>query len=353
MRQIFSPTKDASIYEQFATRNTGHDEILEVGKDNHGTDRVRSLIQFDIAAISASIVAGEIPTTASFDLKLFIARAEDIQIGQYIIAQPLSASWQEGAGFFYQNVNTAYTSSRVPSVGFFEDDGTTWNNKQTGSAWTSTGSDYYTSSLSSSLADPVVDMTFDITTFMGLWLSGSIVNNGIVLKFPDNNESDHKNNGNAKFFSRQTHTVYIPQLIAKWNDQTYITGSISGSSPNNAIVVPKNISPSYRSGEVVRVDLSVRDQYPLKTFDTLFSAYAGNQRLPTSSYFSIIDVQSNTTIIPFDSYSTISSDGSGSYFNFRVEGMYSGRFYKVLVKVINQGYQKIYDSGHFFIVEIV
>ena len=354
MRLIFFPTQDSSIYEEFDWRNAGHDEILEVGKAESGQFNIRSLIQFDIISLSSSISDGTIPNNALFDLKLFVARTDDLQIGQNINIHEVSRSWVEGSGYFYQNTNIPYTSSRSPDGGFFEDDGVTWKNRQSASLWSTTGSEFYTGSvLSGTIADPVVDMIFDISQFIRDMVSGTISNNGFVLKFPSSDELNLTVNGNIKFFSRQTHTIYLPQLIAKWDDQQYITGSISGSSPSDTSIVPRNVQPKYKLSEIVRVDLSVRNKYPLKTFDTVFTAWTGNQRLPSSSYFSIIDVQSNTTIIPFDQYSKISSDGSGSYFNFRVDGMYPGRFYKMMFKIIDQDYTKIYDSNNIFSVESV
>jgi hypothetical protein len=352
MRRFFNPSQDASIYEEFYWRNTGHDEVVEVGKSDNGVNRIRSIIQFDLTSISSSIADGTIPISASFDLKLFVARADSLSPNQNIYLYQINRSWDEGTGYFYQNTNVPFTSSRSPSGGFYEDNGTTWRYRSSGSLWSSDGGEYYTGSiLSGTIADPVTDMTFDVSSFVRSWVSGTVVNNGFLMTFPSASESESKNVGNIKFFSRQTHTIYVPQLIAKWSDQQYLTGSLSDSSPSNALVTIKNLKPKYKLGEIVRLDLAVRDRYPIRTFDTIFSALSGNQRLPSSSFFSIVDIQSNTQIVPFDNISTVSCDGSGSYFNFRVEGMFPGRFYKVMVKVQNQGYEQIYDSGHSFSVE--
>ena len=352
MRQIFNTTKDASLYEEFASRNTGHDEILEVGKSAEGTKIIRSLIQFDIAGVSQSLSDGEIPANSVFELKLFVARADDLPIGQTIELYPVSRSWVEGSGYYYQNTNVPYTSSRESTAGYTENDGVTWKNRQSGSLWSVTGSEFLLSPTSSgTVADPIVDMTFDVTSFVRQWVSGTLTNNGLVVKFPVTDEINNLNAGNVRFFSRQTHTIYAPTLTAKYNDQVYITGSISASNTAQVLVTPRNLQPKYRKDELVRVDLSVRERYPLKTFDTVFSNYAGNQRLPDTSYYSIVDVQSNTVIVPFDDYSRVSCDGSGSYFDFRVQGMYPGRIYKLLVKVIDTNYRKTFDLGHHFTIE--
>ncbi len=353
MRRFFSASADSFITEEFNWRNCGRDEILEIGKSSDGISRIRSLIKFYITDISASISAGQIPISAAFDLRLFTARANDLSQNQQLNFHIVSSSWTEGSGYFYQNINVPFTSSRNPQGGFFVNDGATWINKSSGSAWISTGSDYYTdSALSSSVGDPVGDISVDVTSFIQSWVSGTAENDGILIKFPDFDEQDIYNNGTIDLFSRQTHTIHSPVLIAKWNDQTYITGSLTGSDPANATVILKNIKSKYRLGEFVRIDLSVKDRYPLKQFDTVFSAFDGNQKLPPTSYYSIVDVQSNTIIIPFDENSSISCDGNNSYFTFHVESLYPGRFYKTLIKVINGGYEQIYDAGQLFSIEI-
>jgi hypothetical protein len=353
MRQFFNIIQDASIYEEFTGRNTGHDEILEVGKSAEGTKAVRSLIQFDVNTISASLSAGLIPSNSLFELKMFVARADDLRIGQQIELSEVSRSWIEGSGYYYQNTNVPYTASRDSTAGYTENDGVTWKNRQSGSLWSITGSEFVASSSSGIIANPVVDMTFNISSLVRAWVSGTSPNNGLVLKFPTTDELDDLNIGNIRFFSRQTHTVYAPTLAAKYNDQVYITGSISGSNTSQTLVTPRNLQPKYRKDDIVRVDLSVRDRYPLKTFNTMFSNYTGNQRLPQTSYFSIVDIQSNAVIIPFDDYSRIHCDGSGSYFNFHVQGMYPGRFYKVMVKVVDTLYTRTFDLGHHFSIEQV
>jgi hypothetical protein len=356
MRKFYIPVKDTTIHSQFPQKNTGRDEILEVGKSTDGLNSVRSLVQFDTVADAASIAndiaIGAIPSNAQFDMKLFVARADDLTYGQVIEMYQVSESWVEGTGYFYQNTNVPYTASRNPMGGYFENDGATWRTRQSGSNWATSGSSYLTNSISYRIADPVVDMVVDVTTFIQSWLSGSVTDSGLLLKFPTVDEVDARNVGNIRFFSRNTHTIYTPLIIAKWNDQQYITGSLTASNaPAEITVIPRNLRPRYLKGQVARVDLSVRDQYPVRTFDTAFTAWDGVDRLPSSSYFSVIDQQSNTTIIPFDQYSLVSCDGTGSYVKFRTDALWPGRYYKLMFKVDDQGYEQIFDSAHTFMVD--
>lgn len=352
MRFFYEPLKDTSIYSDFPTRNAGLDEILEVGKRNSGIDFARSLIQFDLSAISASMVDGTIPTSASFDLRLYIARADKLKIQQTLNYIPISASWDEGSGYFYQNINAEYTSSFSPN-GLSANDGATWQSRVSGTFWTAAGGDYLSPVLSSSLDNPPVDITLDISNIVRSWLSGSSVlaNNGLIIKLPDVDESSSTVYSNIRFFSRNTHTVYSPQLIAKWNDQVFATGSLTASAQTNIVVVPTNLKPKYRQNEYARIDLAVRDRFPIKTFSTQFAINTGQQYLTSTAYYSIVDVQSNAVIVPFDTYSQISCDGTSSYANFKVSGMYPGRFYKLLIKTISGPYQEIHEPNYYFMVE--
>jgi hypothetical protein len=217
--------------------------------------------------------------------------------------------------------------------------------------WATSGSAYMSSSASGSvvyaLLKPPVDIVINITTMVQNWISGTFSNNGLVCKFPDIQESSSIDQGNLKFFSRNTHTIYIPQLITKWDDQIFITGSLTGSVVNPA-VIPYNVQSQYKQLESSRIDFIVREKFPLKTFDTVFSRYAGVMYLPTSSFYSIIDDQTGTVVIPFDNYSKISTDTSGSFIIFNVQNMYPLRYYRLLVKTIINNQSQIHDNNIIF-----
>lgn len=351
MRYIFTPVQDASIYEEYPWKNTGLDEILSIGKDNSGTKSIRSLIQFNISQISQSIVDGIIPDNTNFDLNLFVARSDELKRNQKIEVNFISQSWFDGSGYFFQNTNIPYTASRDPSGGYTENDGVTWRYREDGLPWSVSGSDYISSPSSSfNISLPIEDISIDVTSLIRTWISGTVPDNGFLLKFDDDSEQNNKNIGNIKVFSSNSHTVYLPYLTAKWDNQIYLTGSISSSSPANVFVVPRNLKSKYKLDESVHIDLAVRDRYPVKTFDIIYSAFAGNQRLPQTSYFSIVDQQNNTVIIPFDEYSKINCDGNSSYLTFKTQAMYPGRYYKLMIKVVDSGYEHIFDNGYIFTI---
>lgn len=345
MRQFFVPTQDSTILSNQPNQNTGVDEILSVGKSSPQTGSIRSLIQFDINTITNLINNGNIPIAVSFDLQLYIANASLLNIHQEVDVFMISTSWDEGVGYIYQNVTQTLN-------------GATWISNRTGSVWSNQGGDYISSSIATSSISTYpgpMDITFDVTFEVLQWISGSVPNNGFILKFPDSDENDFSNQGSVQIFSKDTHTIYRPLLIAKWDDSQFVTGSVcnglAGPAPtDNLIAIPFGLHDKYRVGETAKVNIVAREQYPLKQFDTVYTAWQGNSYLPTSSYFSIVDEQANLTIVPFDEYSKISTGPSGSYFFFRVENMYPRRYYKVLIRVDNGGAVQVFDNSNIFTV---
>lgn len=354
MIRTYFPVQDASIYEDYAWKNAGYDEILEFGRSAaEPSASIRSLIQFDMTALSASLASGEIATSASFELKLNVAHASDLQLGQVVHLVMVTGSWSEGSGYYYQNVNVPFMtgSTAGPTVGYVETDGTTWLSRSSGTLWSIAGGDIVASgTVSQSVADPVVALVFDVTDFVRIGVSGSD-NTGWAIKFPDADEQNSSYAGNMKCFSRQTHTIYAPTLKAHWTSQSYITGTLASADLSQVLVTPSTLARKYTSDDMARVRLSVRDQYPLKTFADIFTSYVGNQLLPTTSYFSIVDAQSNYVVVPFGDSSRISCDGTGSYFDFYVEGMYPGRIYKTKIKTTDGIFTRHFDMGHTFTIE--
>lgn len=334
MRQIIFPLKDASIYEQLPNRNTGLDEILEVGKSETGAFRIRSLANF--------VLPSGLPANAEFDLRLFTANAEKGNRNQLLRVAALSQSWEEGDGYFYQD--------RIQSVS-----GATWTDANSGSLWSITGSITTGAATVSGTYAPTPenkDFTIDVTALIRQAISAS-VNPSLVIALSETDELDQNVKTNIKFFSKDTHTIYKPMLVAKWDDQTINTGSLIPLTALEIHVQPRSLKPVYKVGEVATVFLNARAKYPLKTFATTASLYDGQAYLPASSSFSIVDEQTNLEIIPFDAYSKISCSTVGSYCKFRVEGMYPLRYYRLRFKIeFADGRIEVIDNNHIFTVSL-
>ena len=323
MRIFIYPTKDTTIYQRFPTNNAGLDEILEVGKVLESGDfdtaytgsAARSLLYFTLPSTAS------VSTASAYYLNLKIAYAENLTKPQTLEVVPISSSWEEGTGYFYQTPNN-------------ENTGATWRQTDTHVSWSSAGGDLNaTTTQSVQLTTyPLTDIRLNVTTiFQSLVNSGSAYN-GIAIKFPSSDEQNRYNKGVVRLFSSQTHTIHKPYLEVAWDEADYSTGSFSPLPSSGYTVAAKNLLPEYYMGEVVRVDLVARDKFPNRTFESTLR-YKNKYYLPTSSYYSVRDVQANVTVIPFDEYSRLEADATGPYFVMDTTQLQQGRYYTVQFKI--------------------
>lgn len=325
MRTFVKTTQDSSIYQRIPTSNTGLDEIVEIGKYIKPTDgnkmyasgSVRGLLDFNV-------VSGSYPTNAQYYLNLHINNATSVNRYQTLEIYPVSRSWIEGSGYSYQDTK---------NIG----DGVTWKNATRLISWSNAGCDYTTNiSASFTFAEMPIsnNIRIDVTNIIAPVVSGSNTTawNGLLLKFPDADETDQLNTGNVKFFSENTHTVYAPSIEVLWNDQTFITGSLKPIINSNLSIVAKNIKEAYTLGEIDKICLIVRDLYPDKRFDST-QRYRNMYYLPSESYFRIRDVSADIELHRFDIYSAVNCDATGSYITLNTNGLNVNRYYSIDLKI--------------------
>lgn len=332
MRLILTASADTTIYQRYPVNNAGLDEIIEVGKIAKPEDleiaysasAARALINFALPS------SGSIPETASFYLNLKIANAQKLPYSQQLDIYQISGSWAEGSGYFVQqNVNPR--------------DGATWSgsNAAAGISWSVAGGDYnnYPPSQSIVLNEyPMQDLRVDVSNIMQAFIIDNVnwsTFKGFLIKFTSASEADYVNEGNIKFFSKQTHTIHAPVLEAVWDTSTFSTGSLKPIPNTTDIeVVPKNAKETYIRNTKEKIRFVVRDKYPRKNFDSTLR-YASRYYLPTSSYFSVVDRQAGTTIYAADSFAKLSCDATGSYFVLDTSPLYKNRYYAVNLEINN------------------
>ena len=322
-RVYITASSDTSIYERYANLNTGHDEILEVGKKQDTLEivngQVKSLIKFTLTDLVGA------PTTSNAYLNLKVANATKLNQNQLVYVYPASRSWEEGSGYFEQ--------SPIKS-----DDGSTWTAYASGSNWTTTGGDYnLTPVVSASVADIVNDeLRINVTPIIQPMISasaGSVTSNyGMLMTYSGSSATDIKNAGNIKFFSRQTHTVHEPTLELVWLNHSIVTGSLKTLASLDIEIAPRNMKAEYTAGSVLKMYFTVRDKYPAK-------AYANTRRFenryylpPSASIYTIVDAGSGTTVVPFDDYSHLDCDATGSYLMLDTKPLHKNRFYELSLK---------------------
>ena len=134
-----------------------------------------------------------------------------------------------------------------------------------------------------------------------------------------------------------------------WYTSSYGTSSISQYTSQDLYINVTSIISQWSSslipnnGFILRI--ASRDKYPQRQFVTS-SLYEFNKTLPSQSFYQIIDVDTNETIIPFNDPGTlISANGTGSYFNVDMSTLEPERFYTIQIKVNIDGSTYIKDDS--------
>lgn len=353
--------KDTTIYEQTTRRaqNTGADEILEVTKfydeltEETFEGNSRILIQFDITSISQSIASGDISSSAKFYLNLTSTEQNEVRSEYQLDIYQVSQSWSEGIGQFYYNPIVTDGSSWQ-----FRTDDDRWATGSftlgtTGSSIINTGGGtWYTASTQNTSYNQTFnkytnDLKVEVTDYVNDWITGSRTNHGFLIKRPDSQESGSIRYGSSKFFSNETHTVYVPTLEVRWVDSAFNTGSLSELTDDNILIYPKTLLAEYKEESIARIRIVGRERYPSRTFSTT-SAYSTIKYLPETTYYQVRDAETNLVLIPFDTtYTKVSCDSNGNYFDFRFNTLQPERFYTFEFRVDRSG-RKEYFGGYVF-----
>ena len=191
------------------------------------------------------------------------------------------------------------------------------------------------------------DIHMDVTNIVSAWINGTIPNNGFILKH--SHECDANDYGQLRFFSKDTNTIYVPTLECKWDDSQFNpTGSSDPLTSNEKVVYVKNVRPAYKNGSVVRFSVFGREKYPERTFFR-YSDYLESKYLPATTYYAIKDAESEEVWIDFDEkYSKVSCDSNGNYFTLDTTGLPQERFFKIIIKVDQNGTTEYYEDPSTF-----
>lgn len=322
----------------------------------------RALLQFDLTDISNALNSSDPnkPVNPRFYLNLKICESVEVPTKYSLAAYPISQSWVMGTGYKYDGNGSADGATWKFADGYYRTwvsgslvDCTGGGNWWITSSIVGSGSGYvqpsyenwyFTSSQVPTTGGYGAGQTFDyqsgdvridVSDMVYAWLSGSIENNGLILMHGD--ESSSIDYGTLKFFSKETNTVHSPYLDVCWHDAVFNTGTADPIQIKDAVVNMKNMSAEYKFGSIVRMDVSARKRYPVKTFTNRSSDYLFPYYLPSSSYYQIKDAESQETIIPYDDYTRLSFDGSGNYFMLDTSGLPMERYFKVEIRTEQSG----------------
>lgn len=361
------PETDAFIFTENVTGNAGLDEINEIGGyPVAGIGQTsRLLVKFRTSDIQ-NVINNKIGNNGfSSSLHLYLASAYELPQSYSIFAYPIYDSWIPGVGKYgdvpvdtsgvswtypdgYSNVDTRWT---LPNVGVVPT-GVTGSYGASGSLGYGGGGAWYTGSGGVDLEASKLfeissehDVDINITNAVTLHYSGSINNNGYILKLNDDLEFNTTASIRLKYYSRDTNTIYPPYLEFWWDDSSYTTGSLSVLSTDECSIDVTNNKGKYVDEGKQRFRIKARPKYPTRTFTT-GSPYITNYALPTASYWGLRDEFTEEMIIPFHTGSTkISCDSTGPYFDVYMDGLQPERYYRILIKSTLDGSNTVIDNG--------
>jgi len=353
------PEKSATLYSYYPTLNTGIDEILEISAylTIDGTYQVsRPLIQFPQSEIE-DIISNKANGNYEAYLKLSLANASQIPLNYTVYCYPIYNQWNVGTGRFSNvpittdGVSWEYTDGIEggtvwyyinnlpdPDVQYY-DDGT---NHGGGLWWFTYEANQNFTNITSK------DISMDVSNIVDGWYQNEINNNGFILKYEDSLEFTSTASFNTKYFSANTHTIYPPCLEIRWDDWIYNTGSLSVATSPNIVATLANNQSEYQQDSVQRFRVNVRDRYPARAFSST-SVYLINKALPTASYYSIKDLDTEEIVVDYDTtYTKISCDSTGMYFDVYMNGLEPERYYQILIKTTIDGTTLVLDDNYYF-----
>ena len=360
------PTKDASIYSLYPTKNTGLDEIIEASTnvDVSGAPQTsRFLVQFDDNEIN-DVINNKISSSQwQANFRGFVSKLDGLNLSTTLEFWPLSDGWNMGTGRYLYNPEYTNGVSWTYRSYSGSDPWVTsgFNTYVTASYSTEAGGGTWYISSSNATIIPIYgtqtftyadsgDINTDITNMVKGWYSGSITNNGLIIKQTEEFIDSKDYQITMKFFSIDTHTIYPPCLEFRWRDYTWNTGSSTQSIINSN---PATISVTENPGlfypeSINKFRVNARPTYPARTFQTA-SFYTVNYYLPTASYYAVKDLDTNEYVIDFDNqYTQLSADEYGSYFTLYMNGLEPERYYKILVKTTIGGSTIVFDDDYYF-----
>lgn len=369
MHKFFHVTQDTYISSGSNTattgvserdQNFGKDAILELKKvfvNQTYDSSTRVLVQFDNTNIKNYISSSNISTgNYSASLRLYESNGTQGLSEEYSISvHPILEQWAEGVGKFGDD----------PKV----TDGCSWAYRTSvngvSQSWSTPGvtisdvsASFMANYLTQSYKNESPDVDINITDILQAQLDGTIPNYGYLLKLSGSIETSGTSFEDLKFFSGQTNTIYNPRIELKHDDHVIATGSATGSllpldttGASDNYIYKKSFRESYKVDETVRFRFGARKRYIEKSFTTSVQEASGSFIPEGSGSYSIVDLATGETVIPFSSFTTMSVDSTSPYFVQDLSGFYPQRAYKILVKVsYDSNEEYIFDDGYEFIV---
>ena len=381
------PTKDATLYSILPNMNTGLDEIIEATEtsfahNDPNPQTSRFLINFSEDEID-DVLDNKIGINGTSsklldnnlwkaNLQCFIATSTGLQSNTTVECYPVYGDWNMGTGRYLDEpeqtngtswiwktysgsvggqwltssfpsfITASYNTTYAPAGGgnWFTGSTVAWFNSNTYPVSASTTFGFYDTK----------DLNLDVTNIIRARYTGSVSQDGFIIKQLTEFIYDQEVQPELKYFSRDTHTIYPPSLQFSWRDYTWNSGSSSMEILNS---LPATITLAQNPGifypqSYNRFRINARPTYPPQIWQT-GSIYTNNYYLPTSSYWAIKDLDTNEMVIDFDTqYTQLNADSSSSYFDIYMNGLEPERYYAILIKSNIAGTIQVFDDQYYF-----
>ncbi len=358
------PEKDTFIFTETPLGNAGKDEILELGGYPNTSEigqTSRILIQFSDSDID-NVVNNEIGNTNfSSSINLYLAEASELPVDYTVFGYPIfinGFNWDNGTGKF-GDIPTNKTGASWTYISANEQNAWPTSTHPTGvtSSYKATagGGNWYTASNGENVEvsqshglNSTHDLTLNVTTAVKQIYNNNLTNRGFILKLQDSLEEHTSASIRLKYFSGDTNTIYPPFLEFKWDDSSYVTGSLSLLSTDQATIDIVNNVGRYADTGKKRFRVISRPKYPTRTFTTS-SVYLTDHALPSTSYWGLRDENTEEMIVDFDTeFTKISCDSNGPFFDVHMSGLQPERYYRILIKTELDGSTVIVDNRNIF-----
>jgi len=363
------PIADTTIYSGYPTMNTGLDEILDASS-NYKTTQLqvdgsypqasRFLIKFSQPELQSLFNTKVGSATWQANLRCFVANSTGLSNTTTLNVNALAEDWSMGTGKFLdlpENSNGAswvyrsYSGSNAWTTSGFTS-GTTGSFNLTKNPNSIGGGVWYTASQASQSFSYYsdLDVNVNITSIVTNWSSSAFQNYGVIVRQSSSQEFIDNILGSVtlQFFSRDTHTIYPPQLELKWNDYNYNPGSLTTLTTLPATIGIQDNPGVFYSSSINTFRVNARPTYPVRVWQTA-SVYTDNYALPTASYYAVKDLDTDEFVIDFDStYTKLSCDSTGNYFTLYMNGLEPERYYKILIQSTIGNSTIVFDDNYTF-----
>lgn len=325
--------------------NFGLSEMLHLFKKNgitSGTDSVARIItKFPVSQFSSSISSGDIPSSGTiYTLKMFDAEhAETLPYSYDVEVQAVSQSWDEGRGH---------------DVDYFTDKGVAnWDKRKSNLWWSVTGSAGVGVTRVVHFDQGDEDLSADVTEIVKQWFSGTIEDNGFIVKISSSLEQGNEEYYIKKFHSRHTNfSDRRPYLEVVWDDSVR-TGTLTPvSRPSECILSMYDLKDTYDVSEDAIFHVFARNRsYNPAVVLTASSDVRGLAL--TNAYWSVLNERTEQVVVPLGTgsikFTRVSYDDTeGNYFRMRLDTLAPGNVYKFVFLIVSGSQRALIDDGFKF-----